>query len=533
MFQVIKPRINEKINILKEKIKSPKKLQRELFISTIFLILIFYIFKGSFFFIALFPSPFYPINLILKMLFILVLFSGSIISINEFFISKDLNVFLTSPLSLKKLYIGKIFITLFRATWMPLCILMPYLISLGIFYNQNIFYYFVIPFIIIPFLCISILTGNFLVFLFSKLLPIKIFKEIIFFFYLGVFLGIGMIVKKLCVGTLENTFQHLESNFNILPFNQASNILENLLSNHNFQFLNFSLLYLTLFLLFTVSFFIFKKNYFDAINSITSFSSSNAISIKFFECLFLKVTKFCGTNIQGQFLKEYKIFIRNMSQTSQLFLLLGIIFLYFSNFKIINYEIPSDSYHLGLLIIINFSICTFILIAFCSRFVFPSLSLEAKNYDIYLKSPTSLKKFFNIKKFFWLLTLSCISSIIFISSALTLNFSYSLLASSLIFSILLSYGLVNIAMFIGTFFLNLNWKTPYELCASVGSFCFMLVGILYLLSSLLLYYFFSNTLNMLNKKMIDIGFLIVFLIFNLILSSLITTISVKKLKQLF
>ncbi len=529
MFQVIIPRLKEGINIFKEKNKNPKYAGREIFLLTIFLIIIFSTFKGSLFFIKLFPAPLYPLNLIFKMLFALILFSGAIISINEFFISKDLNVFLASPLSSLNFYIGKIFLTLFSATWMPLCLLIPCLIAFGVFYNQNIFYYILIPAVVIPFLSIPILVGNIFVFLFSKIIPIKIFKEILFFFYLGVFLSFGILIKKVFIITFDKNFQIPENKLNILPFDQASNILSEVLLNNNLSIMNLIYLYGGFILLFFISFYFFKRNYFKVFNAISSFSSSDTIFIKNLESIFLKLTKFLTISKRGQFLKEYKTFIRNLGQSSQMFLLLGITFLYFSNLEVLNYKSSLETYNLGLLIIMNLAISTFILIAFCSRFVFPSLSLEAKAYDIYLKSPISLKSFFNTKKLFWFCFLSLIASTIFVSGTLALNLNYNFIVLSFFLSIFLSYGLINIAMLIGTYFLNLNWKNPYQLCASVGSLCFMLAGVAYLFLSFFIYRFSCFLFNFKNKTLESICFLILLFIFNLTLSLIITKLSIKKL----
>ena len=528
IFIALLPRVKEQINEIKYKIKTPKKLGREFFLLSIFLLLVYSTFKGTLFLSKTFTVPFFPLNFIFTILFALILFSGAIISINEFFVSNDLNIFLSSPIKNINFYIGKILLTIFSASWMPLSLLIPSLVAFGLYYNQGVLYYTMLPIVLIPILAIPIFIGNIFVFIFSKLIPIKVFKEVLFFFYITMFLLIGILIKKLFVVkfTIEGT--NLP---NTMPFHKVANILNNILLNKEFLYNNLLNLYLITLTLFLISFFIFKKTYFETLSAISSFSSSKTIILKPLENFCIFITSFLGITRQQIFFKEYKTFLRNLGQASQVFLLLGIVFLYFSNLTLISNFSNINNGNFLMLIIISLGVCSFILIAFCSRFVYPSLSLESKAYDIFLKSPTDLKLIYNSKKIFWIFFLIIISLVVFVSTAFVLNLPLNLILLSVFCALILPYGLINVSLLTSSYFLKLNWKNPYELCSSIGSLACMLSCICYLIISSIFVYTLQKYIHFNNLYFNIFVILSLLVFFNILLSKILTYVSIRKLKE--
>ncbi|MGI6680466.1 MAG: putative ABC transporter permease subunit [Bdellovibrionota bacterium] len=535
IFLAIKPRILELLNSIKQKIKTPKGFGRDFFLIFIASLLLYATFKGTLFLANIFSVPFFPLNMIFTMLFALILFSGAIISINEFFVSKDLSVYLTSPISNFNFYIGKIIITVFTASWMPSLLLIPILLAFGVHYNQGLIYYLLFPLVVLPILAIPIFIGNIAVFILAKLIPLKVFKEVLFFFYITMFLLVGIFVKNLFTLKFDNNIsgningiEAASSLSSYMPFEWGAIFLNNLLKENSISLNYFLLLYIVFFTLLFISYLVFKKYYFISLNAAHSFSSAKTHRVKILENAIYKITNFLGTARQEILLKEYKTFLRNIGQSSQIFLLLGIVFLYFSNLRFITTLSSLNNIYMA---IISLGVCTFILIAFCSRFVFPSLSLEAKAYDIFLQSPISLRLFYNSKKLFWFVFLSLISTTIFIATSLALSLSPIYIFANFFIGLIFSYGLINIAMFVGSSFLKLNWKNPYELCSSVGSLCTMLLSICYLIIfSILIYYLFDYiSLNYLPLKLTIILLGVLFL--NILLSNILTNIGFKNLKQ--
>lgn len=521
------PRVKELINEMKSIIKNPEKSGRIIFLLVISSLLIYATYIGTLFLAKFFPIPFFPLNSIFTMLFALILFSGAIISINEFFVSNDLNIFLSSPLKSFYFYFGKIVITIFSASWMPIALLIPCLIAFGVYYNQGALYYLMMPIVIIPILSIPIFLGNIFVFLFSKLIPIKIFKEVLFFFYITVFLLMGVIIKNLFIIKYEN-FNTIPPN--AMPYHKVSYILNDLLLNKGLLINNISYLYILTLLLLLISYYIFKKSYFETLNIISSYSSAKTIVIKKLESFSEYITSFLGITRQQIFFKEYKTFLRNLGQASQIFLLLGIVFLYFSNLSVVAKISNFDDNPL-IITIVNLAVCSFILIAFCSRFIYPSLSLESKAYDIFLKSPINLKLLYNSKKTFWLFFLSIISLVIFISTSFVLNFTPKLILLSFICALVLPYGLINVSLFTGSYFLKLNWKNPYELCSSIGSLSCMLLSMLYLCLSALFVCKLYQYMNFENYNLKVMSILVLFIIFNILIARFLTFLSIRKLKK--
>src|SRR3990172_9325892 len=110
-------------------------------------------------------------------------------------------------------------------------------------------------------------------------------------------------------------------------------------------------------------------------------------------------------------LKDIKLFFRDTSQWSQLFLLLALTVVYLYSFKLLPLERAAmPSFFLqNLISFLNLGMVGFVTSAVAVRFVFPAVSLEGESFWIIRSSPLALKEFLWAK--FW----SSILSFLFLS----------------------------------------------------------------------------------------------------------------------
>jgi ABC-2 type transport system permease protein len=116
----------------------------------------------------------------------------------------------------------------------------------------------------------------------------------------------------------------------------------------------------------------------------------------------------------------------------------------------------------------------------CSRFVFPSVSLEGQAFWILQSSPISLAEMLRGKCRSWFVPLSVMGTVIFGSGAMALDAEGPLLFATCIASIVLCYGLVNLAIGMGAMFAQFDWEHTTQVSTNVGSFVFMVVSLLFL-----------------------------------------------------
>ena len=183
------------------------------------------------------------------------------------------------------------------------------------------------------------------------------------------------------------------------------------------------------------------------------------------------------------------MFARDMSHALQLLLLLGLCMIYLYNFRFLNavQNLPEGArlWWQALLIIANLGMGSFVISAVCTRFVFPSLSLEGKDFWIIKTSPLPTSELLRAKFWCWLLPIATISSTIFVSGALAIDAEPHIVALSGLASWVLCYGIVGIGIGLGALFANFNWEHSSQLAASFGSLIYMLSSMVMIMICLL------------------------------------------------
>src|SRR5439155_26602073 len=100
-------------------------------------------------------------------------------------------------------------------------------------------------------------------------------------------------------------------------------------------------------------------------------------------------------------IKDVKIFLRDVSQWSQLLLLLALVLLYLYNFRVLDLErIPYMSAFIkNIYAFVNMGMAGLVMSTVAVRFVFPAVSAEGAAFWIIRTSPVSLHDFLWSK--FW------------------------------------------------------------------------------------------------------------------------------------
>src|SRR6185436_14113200 len=101
-------------------------------------------------------------------------------------------------------------------------------------------------------------------------------------------------------------------------------------------------------------------------------------------------------------IKDVKVFLRDVTQWSQLLLLLALVMVYLYNFRVLDLDrIP---YMSGVIknfyAFLNLGLAGFVMATVCVRFVFPAVSVEGPAFWIVRTAPISLRDFLWSK--FWI-----------------------------------------------------------------------------------------------------------------------------------
>ena len=436
-------------------------------------------------------SPSIPFSILLLMLFVMLLVSNSLTSLGALFLSKDLELVLSAPISRFRFFVGKVASVLFVSSWMPLVFIAPFLLAYGVWYNAHLVFYLISFIALIPYFLLPVAIAVILSTVFTAIIPpskaryvgILVIAVFVGFIYLAAEpLGAGLRSR----GDISELLR-VVSNVSLpdqiwLPSHWVALSLRDaiegrygdalcplyLLYGSALGFL--SLAYLTMGFLYDTA---YSRSRDSRQQLLLSGRKSWQVLVRW--CPWIE------SPTRGILLKEYRTFFRDMPQVIQLLLLGGVYLVYLYNLRIFRLieSVPLEQRATwqSFIYIINVSMGAFVTTAAATRLVFPSLSLEGKAYWMLQTSPVSLYRVMQIKYWTWFVPIGILSSIVFLSGAVAINVNTFGLWVTFIAGWLLSAGIVGLGIGLGAKFANFDWEHSAQLAASFGSFVFMLSSI--------------------------------------------------------
>jgi len=429
------------------------------------------------------------LSMIIMTFFVLLLFSNIINCLSHLYLSQDLPLLHSLPVSSKDIFLSRWTISAFDSSWMIVAFSLPVFLSYGLIYKATAVYY-IIFFINMLFLCLiaSALSGI-LVLFGAKILPAGRIRTIL------ILLGVIMVITLVLVLRLTRPEQlvnpdsfasvvvYLNSlqtpNSPILPTTWLSDAMIAALRNEPYTyFLNFALSVTFALMLVFLNSIASQKVYF------TGFSKSQTTPRRLFSPLKYKgwdwenALNFLPRESKAFAIKEIRTFFRDSSQWSQLFLMGALIVIYLYNFSVLPLDkTPIKTIYLqNIFSFLNIGLVASVLSAISARFVFPAVSMEGEAFWIVLAAPVKIKNFLWIKFFLYYIPLMILAEILIVVSNLLLNVSSFMMMLSIITTFFLVPAVLGLATGIGAIHADFKSENPANTVTSFGGLLFMITS---------------------------------------------------------
>lgn len=182
--------------------------------------------------------------------------------------------------------------------------------------------------------------------------------------------------------------------------------------------------------------------------------------------------------VTGSYLtKDILLFVRDPSRWTQLFLLAALVALYVYN----AYSFPMGGmFYRNLVAFLNLAISGFVLSALCVRFVFPSVSLEGQALWITLSSPVSMKRFFMAKYLFAALPLCLVSLILSATTNLVMGVRGPMMFLCSAASLAMALALTGLSLGMGAMYPKFDFENEAQIPASPGGVASMILSLGYI-----------------------------------------------------
>lgn len=463
---------------------------------TVFWTGLFFLFFGGFQFLAIYLSL---TNIVVEYLFsmfflsllVMLFFSTGIIVYAGLFHSKEAAYLLTTPASADRIFAYKFAEAIAFSSWGFLLLGSPLMAAYGISVGTSAWFYAMFLLYLLGFVLIPGSLGAIVAVLVASLLPRrqKTVLTSLGLILLGVTIYLGARVWT-SPGQLF-TQDWLDSMLGRLSFSQNTLLPSRWMSaglvaaakgewyESTYQFLLLSahggIAYL-------VAAFTAGKLYRLGYSRVQAGRSSRRrIGWYAIDDAFHKVFFFLAKPIRILILKDLRTFRRDPAQWSQFLIFFGLLAFYFLNIRRLSYDVQSP-YWRNLVSFLNLGVTALILSTFTSRFIFPLLSLEGRNFWVLGLLPLRREQIL-WGKFAFASGISLVATeALILMSDIMLRMELGMVALHMCMVAVLCFGLSGISVGLGARLPNLKEEDPSKIATGFGGTLNLLVSLVFIIS---------------------------------------------------
>jgi ABC-2 type transport system permease protein len=179
--------------------------------------------------------------------------------------------------------------------------------------------------------------------------------------------------------------------------------------------------------------------------------------------------------------KDLKVFLRDVSQWSQLLLLLALVLVYLYNFHLL--DLQHMPYMSGVIknvyAFVNLGMAGLVMATVCARFVFPAVSAEGQAFWIVRTAPVSMRAFLWSKFWTGFVPVFALTESLTVTANAFLGVDPLLRVVAAIAVLLMSLALSGLAIGLGARYPRFNADNLTQVAGSYGGVAFMIVAVCY------------------------------------------------------
>jgi len=429
-------------------------------------------------------------------------FSGVVTALSTFFLSEDLRLLLAAPVAGRRLFHARFFRTVGQASWMVVIFLMPVLVGVGVARCAPIGFYLTAALTVPPFAVIPVALGSAVTLLLVNVFPARRARDILMLMGLVFAASIVLLLRYvrpeqlLRVESLPDVmgfFTTLQSPITpMLPSFWAGEMLFASLQG-GLDLVHGGALWTTALGLTVLLGAANERWYF------TGFSKAQeARKARFTRLAILdRVMPRLGLSPVRRHLltKDLKVFLRDVTQWSQLLLLCALVLVYLYNFRVLDLErVP---YMSGVIknfyAFVNLGMAGLVMATVAVRFVFPAVSAEGGAFWIIRTAPISLADFLWSKFWTGFVPVLVLTELLTIVANELMGVDPFLKVICALAIVFMSLALVGLATGLGARYPRFRADNITQVAGSFGGVTFMVGAVLFLVIVIVLVGWPSST----------------------------------------
>ena len=417
-------------------------------------------------------------------------FSGVVTALSTFFLSEDLRLLMAAPVAVRRLFHARFARTVGQASWMVVVFLLPVLAGVGVARHAPLSFYVTGALTVAPFVVIAVALGSAVTLLMVSVFPARRARDILMLMGL-LFVGAIVILLRymqperlMSVQSLPDVmafFTTLQTPITpMLPSFWAGEMIFASLQG-SLDLLHGGALWMTA-LGMTVLLRVANERWYFAGYS----KSQEARKARFTRLETLeRLSHVLPLSIVQRTLlvKDLKVFLRDVTQWSQLLLLCALVLVYLYNFRVLNLDrIP---YMTGVIknvyAFVNLGMAGLVMATVAARFVFPAVSAEGAAYWIIRTAPIKLGDFLWSKFWTGLVPVLVLTEILTVTANELMRIDPFIKIVAAVAIVFMSFALVGLAVSLGARYPRFSADSAAQIAGSYGGVTFMISAVFFVI----------------------------------------------------
>ena len=470
------------------------RLSMILICSAVFWLGLFALFLGGFEFIGMNDELFngifeYLFSMFFLSILVMLFFSTGIITYTALFHSREAAYLLTTPATTDRIFSYKFAEAVGLSSWGFFLLGSPLMVAYGLTVRAPLSFYAMFLAYLVSFVLLAGSLGSIAAVTVANIFPRrqKLVLAVAVALTLGLIVGIGVRLWRTPGETLSSDW--LSSVQNRLAFCQhplwpsrwmSAGLLASARGDWSRSGYYLMVLSAHAGLAYLAAAAVARDLYFRGYNRVQGGRSARRrVGLYALDAFFHRLFFFLPRPIRLLILKDLRTFRRDPAQWSQFLIFFGLLAFYFLNIPRLGYAVQSPSWR-NLVSFLNLSVTALILSTFTSRFIFPLLSLEGRNFWVLGLLPLRREQILWGKFAFSVgISLGATEILVFLSD-LMLGMSPVMIALHVAMVLVLCLGLSGISVGLGARLPNLRESDPSKIAVGFGGTLNLLVSLVFI-----------------------------------------------------
>ena len=426
------------------------------------------------------------LGIILLALHSILLLSNVITALSTYFLAKDLDLLVASPVGWLRLYLAKLSETVVHSSWMVGLLALPIFTAYGIVYSGGLLFPFVALAAFVPFLILPAVVGTIFTVLLVNVFPARRTRELLGLVGLGALVTAVILLRFMRPEQLARPegfrnfvdyLAELRTPTNpLLPSEWTAEMVMNWLLRIADPF-PVLLLWGTALAAITIGALVHRRLYYSGYSK-----AQEGAERKVRRALRGPLTsalQFMPAAKREFIFKDLRLFFRDNTQWSQLILLGVLLLIYIFNIKSLPIH-SGERIPFSLVIVISFlnlGLAGFVLAAVAARFIFPAISLEGRQMWLLRSSPLDPSAMLWSKYWTGTVPLLILALVITVLTNWLLRGGVFMMAVSVGTILLYTLAVCSLALTFGVFYPQFGTENAAQIPTSFG-------GVVYMMASL-------------------------------------------------